>query len=75
MSKKFLENNVFTNCTRSELLWLWYHLKCYYELGWFKKDSPLQEYHKFYVSSCSHPIKTMEHDLLIAIANEFCGGC
>lgn len=70
---KILKNNKFTNCTRSELLSLWYGLKQVYAKGWDTADNPLIFYKDAYCEESNMGLILVERDLLIAIAYEFCG--
>lgn len=74
MDEKFLEGNYFVCCTRSELLSLWDALKQYYKTGELKEGNLLRPYRQMYKARYLYPMQTVEKHLLIAIANEFCGG-
>lgn len=71
-NNKMLKNNKFANCTRSELLSLWYGLKRIYAEGW-EADNPLTPYKDAYCEESNMGLILVEEDLLKAIACEFCG--
>lgn len=75
-NNKMLKNNKFANCTRSELLSLWYGLKRIYAEGWDTTgttDNPLTPYKDAYCEESNMGLILVEQDLLRAIACEFCG--
>lgn len=72
-NNEILKNNKFANCTRSELLFLWYGLKRFYVEGWCADDNPLTPYKNAYCKENSLGVTLVEQDLLRAIACEFCG--
>lgn len=75
-NNKMLKNNKFANCTRSELLSLWYGLKCIYDEGWDRTgtaDNPLTSYKDAYCEESNMGLILVEQDLFRAIACEFFG--
>ena len=49
-------------------------LKQYYKTGELKEGNLLRPYRQMYKARYLYPMQTVEKHLLIAIANEFCGG-
>ena len=68
-----LTGNKFVNCTRSELLSLWYGFKRMCTEGRATTDNPLTPYKDAYCKKSNIAgLLLTELDLLIAIAYEFC---
>lgn len=73
-NNKILKNNKFANCTRSELLSLWYGLKRFYAEGLCADDNLFTFYKDAYCKEFSSiGVILCEQDLLRALACEFCG--